>query len=271
MDPLAAQYIHPGDRRKIRRAIQFFKKTGVSIRASEQLSTKDTCELSPNDNLDTDSDVEEGAPKRKELYIEGEGPYDVTVLHPDVPAETLFPSLRTRIYEMIDEGLVEELLHFRSTLPSDYQINYERGVFQCIGLKEFADYVPSDPSSLEKCVDLMDIATRQYARRQLQWIQTKIVPLCTGSIIYHRFNPLLGRPLDPFSVTRSFVASAAPRDCSLVLCDACQVYSQGLKQHKLHMEGYRHRRRIKKLAKEVHVQDIIQILQTSVERRVTAC
>ena len=64
---------------------------------------------------------------------------------------------------------------------------YSRGILQAIGFKEFHDYfeaiekTPNIPKSkldilFKKGVDAVKLATRQYARKQINWIKNKLGP-----------------------------------------------------------------------------------------------
>lgn len=61
---------------------------------------------------------------------------------------------------------------------------YTLGIFQSIGFKEFHDYLilseeektsEKGKELFKKGVELMKIATKQYARRQLKWIRKRFL------------------------------------------------------------------------------------------------
>lgn len=62
--------------------------------------------------------------------------------------------------------------------------NYEKGILQTIGFKEFKAFLSLDEESKEseegkkllaEGIDLLKIATRQYAKRQIRWIQNRML------------------------------------------------------------------------------------------------
>ena len=98
-----------------------------------------------------------------------DSPYDATVigLHYDC-RELLYDRIDRRVDVMLAEGLLEETRRLR-----------EMGVFetcrtaaQAIGYKELFPYLDGE-ASLEECVDILKMATRRYAKRQLTWFRAK--------------------------------------------------------------------------------------------------
>lgn len=93
---------------------------------------------------------------------------------------------------MMQLGLIDELKSLRAQVKSlDCEPNKlleegsRTGILQAIGYKEFESYLRADESGsystnelnseLAKCIQLLNIATRQYARRQLAWIRNKFI------------------------------------------------------------------------------------------------
>lgn len=93
---------------------------------------------------------------------------------------------------MMQLGLIDELKSLRAQVKSlDCEPNKlleessRTGILQAIGYKEFESYLRADESGsystnelnseLAKCIELLNIATRQYARRQLAWIRNKFI------------------------------------------------------------------------------------------------
>ncbi|KAF9999668.1 hypothetical protein BGZ80_011091 [Entomortierella chlamydospora] len=98
---------------------------------------------------------------------------------------------RRKITRSLQGGLFEEIKGMRKNVGSD--TDYERGIWQAIGYKEFDPYFtaledaikndqPTDSKGLEalkaECTETMKIKTRQYAKRQVLWIRNKLLPLC---------------------------------------------------------------------------------------------
>ncbi|KAF9979610.1 hypothetical protein BGZ65_006284 [Modicella reniformis] len=98
---------------------------------------------------------------------------------------------RLRVDTMIKGGLFDEIKRMRKSVGPN--TDYERGIWQGIGYKEFDPYFtaveeaikndqPTDTKELEalkaECTETMKTRTRQYAKRQVLWIRNKFLPLC---------------------------------------------------------------------------------------------
>lgn len=156
---------HENDRRKITRSLQVYFETGE--RQSDLIKKQHT---SPDgDRLRMPSCV---------FWV-----YSA----PDI----LNARLDTRVDSMIKGGLFDEIKGMRKSVGPD--TDYERGIWQAIGYKEFDPYFtaveeaikndqPTDTEELEalkaECTETMKARTRQYAKRQVLWIRNKFLPLC---------------------------------------------------------------------------------------------
>uniref|UniRef100_A0A915IRN3 Sugar transporter SWEET1 n=1 Tax=Romanomermis culicivorax TaxID=13658 RepID=A0A915IRN3_ROMCU len=96
---------------------------------------------------------------------------------------------------MMNDGLLNELANFYDTFHEEYrkmmdeELNnfvkdtWDKGIFQCIGFKEFRNFLqldrevrnviddPKTKKTVEKGVELLGCSNRQYARRQNKWIK----------------------------------------------------------------------------------------------------
>ena len=139
LDPETAEAVHPNNVKRVVRALEICKTTGRK-----------------KSDLDRESRIPDS-------------PYDATVigLHYDC-RELLYDRIDRRVDVMLAEGLLEETRRLR-----------EMGVFetcrtaaQAIGYKELFPYLDGE-ASLEECVDILKMATRRYAKRQLTWFRAK--------------------------------------------------------------------------------------------------
>ncbi|KAF9585529.1 hypothetical protein BGW38_001930 [Lunasporangiospora selenospora] len=165
VDPIMAKKWHENDRRKISRSLQVYFETGQrqSDLIRKQHSSQEVHRLRMPACI---------------FWV-----YSA----PDV----LNARLDTRVDKMIKGGLFDEIQGMRKNIGPE--TDYERGIWQAIGYKEFDPYF----SALEKavtdgeatvskeletlkaeCTEVMKIRTRQYAKRQVQWIRNKLLPLC---------------------------------------------------------------------------------------------
>ncbi|KAM6903804.1 tRNA dimethylallyltransferase [Lycodopsis pacificus] len=188
VDPKMAAMLHPNDKRKIARSLQIHEETGVShSRWLEEQRGQEG-----GDGL--------GGPLR----------YPDTCifwLHADMDA--LDKRLDARVDEMLSAGLVEELRDFhvrynqqkvqddrashllrliffvqgRKERWRTRSQNYQHGIFQSIGFKEFHDYLTAPESSSQqendalrdKGIEALKIATRRYARKQNKWVRNRFL------------------------------------------------------------------------------------------------
>eukprot|EP00835_Amoeboradix_gromovi_P002403 NODE_136_length_18060_cov_0.656645.p1 type:complete len:465 gc:universal NODE_136_length_18060_cov_0.656645:15805-17199(+) len=92
--------------------------------------------------------------------------------------------INARVDSMVSNGLLDELdlldRFWKIRNPvyyNDVKENQVEGIFQSIGFKEFGSYLNSKKEeNLIEALELMKLRTRQYARRQIQWIRARIVP-----------------------------------------------------------------------------------------------
>ncbi|XP_047461585.1 tRNA dimethylallyltransferase isoform X2 [Mugil cephalus] len=161
VDPEMAAMLHPNDKRKIARSLQIYKETGIphSRWLEEQRGQEGGSGL--------------GGPLRFPDPC-------IFWLHADM--ETLDKRLDDRVDDMLSAGLIEELRDFhvqynRQKVQDDSQ-DYQHGIFQSIGFKEFHDYLTTPESIVlqekdilrEKGIEALKIATRRYARKQNKWV-----------------------------------------------------------------------------------------------------
>ncbi|XP_051926336.1 tRNA dimethylallyltransferase isoform X2 [Hippocampus zosterae] len=166
VDPEMAAMLHPNDKRKIARSLQIHHETGIphSSWLEEQRGQEG------GDGL--------GGPLRYRDPC-------IFWLHADMDA--LDERLDARVDEMLSVGLIEELRDFhvrfnQKKVQNDSQ-NYQHGIFQSIGFKEFHDYLtaPENSSQQERetlrnrGVEALKTATRRYARKQNKWVRNRFL------------------------------------------------------------------------------------------------
>ena len=139
LDPESAEAIHPNNVKRVARAIEICKTTGRKKSDLDRESREPDC------------------------------PYDAVVigLHYNC-RQTLYDRIDRRVDLMMEQGLLEETRRLR-----------EAGVFglcqtaaQAIGYKELFPYLDGE-ASLEACVEVLKMATRRYAKRQITWFRAK--------------------------------------------------------------------------------------------------
>ncbi|KAI8600085.1 IPP transferase-domain-containing protein [Dissophora ornata] len=165
VDPIMANKWHENDRRKITRSLQVYFETGE-------------CQ---SDLIKKQHAVPDGERLRMPSCI----------FWVYSAQDVLNARLDARVDTMIKGGLFDEIKGMRKSVGTN--TDYERGIWQAIGYKEFDPYftaldeaiqneLPTDTKELDtlkaECTETMKIRTRQYAKRQVLWIRNKLLPLC---------------------------------------------------------------------------------------------
>jgi len=136
IDPDTAKRLHPSDRKRIIRAMEVYLETGITITEHN----KKTQAIPPRYNpiwLGLDDN------ERSELYHR----------------------IDCRVLKMLDDGLIQEI---RDLLDSG--ISEKCTAMQAIGYKEFIDAL-NGRSTLDEATELVQKASRHYAKRQLTWFR----------------------------------------------------------------------------------------------------
>jgi tRNA dimethylallyltransferase len=88
--------------------------------------------------------------------------FNVVKIALELPKEELHRNINTRVDQMLEEGLIEEV---RSLIP--YQ---NLNALQTVGYKELFDHFNGE-TTLAEATELVKRNTRQYAKRQITWFK----------------------------------------------------------------------------------------------------
>ncbi|XP_060837365.1 uncharacterized protein LOC132919642 [Rhopalosiphum padi] len=168
-DPVAASALHPHNTRKVFRTIQIYLVQG---KQKSKLFEEQRTRVSG-------SDVPVVALRFKEVHM----------MWLTCDADVLNRRLEKRTDEMVERGLIDELCQFKNELSKitgtdNFNLDFTKGVLQCIGLKQFQQYLelPVDNRDTEvgrKCLEdalvAMKYMTKKYARRQIRWINNRFL------------------------------------------------------------------------------------------------
>jgi len=134
-DEESAKKIHPNNLKRLIRAIEFYKVTGVPISKHQQMTK----------------------------LIESR--YNPLMMIIDHDRDVLYQRINQRVDIMLKEGLVDEV---KSLMEKGYKrdMNSMKG----IGYKEVMDYLEGN-TSYEEMVEILKQSTRRYAKRQLTWFR----------------------------------------------------------------------------------------------------
>ena len=135
VDPKAAEEIHPNNVKRVIRALEFFHQNGSPIS------------------------------KHNQEQKENQSPYNFAYFVLNAPRDLLYARIEQRIDEMLEEGLLEEVMKLK-------EMGFHRGMvsMQGLGYKEILAYL-EDEYSLEEAIRILKRDTRHFAKRQLTWFR----------------------------------------------------------------------------------------------------
>lgn len=133
IDPVSAEKIHPNNRKRVIRALEFHKFNGYPISEHNEAEAKK------------------------------ESPYHFVYFVLNQNREVLYNRINQRVDFMIQEGLIEEV---RKLQKEGYQKNMVS--MQGIGYRQVFEYLEGN-ISLEETIENIKKDTRHFAKRQLTW------------------------------------------------------------------------------------------------------
>lgn len=134
-DHVSAEKIHKNNIRRVIRAIEFYKVTGIPISEHQEMTKRTVSRYAP------------------------------IIFLIDWDREVLYDRINRRVDMMIDAGLPDEVKRLMSMGYSK-----QNQSMQGIGYKELIDYFNGE-CGLEEAVDLIKQNSRRYAKRQLTWFR----------------------------------------------------------------------------------------------------
>ena len=138
LDPKALETIHVNNRKRVIRAIQIAR----------------THDLNKSESIDL---------QEHKLVVDEE----VKFLFLNPNREELYANINTRVDQMFDKGLVDEV----KGLLNKYQLSNTAKA--AIGYKEVIDYL-DNKYSLEECKELIKKRSRNYAKRQVTFFKHQL-------------------------------------------------------------------------------------------------
>lgn len=136
IDPEQAKKIHPNNHRRVVRALEIYKTTGLTM--SEIQARQKVTSL-----------------------------YDVIFIGLEMEREILYERINHRVDTMIQNGLIAEVSKVLEKAGADSQS------MSGIGYKEFIPYFNGD-LSLHECIEDLKRNSRRYAKRQYTWFKNKM-------------------------------------------------------------------------------------------------
>ncbi|MCI2934372.1 tRNA (adenosine(37)-N6)-dimethylallyltransferase MiaA [Staphylococcus haemolyticus] len=135
-DPQSAKDIHPNNRKRVLRAIEYYLNTKKLISSR----------------------------KKVQQFTEN---YDTLLIGIEMSRETLYSRINKRVDIMLGHGLFNEV---KNLVEQGYESTQS---MQAIGYKELVPVVNGE-SSIDQAVETLKQHSRQYAKRQLTWFKNKL-------------------------------------------------------------------------------------------------
>lgn len=133
-DPKTAETLHPNNGKRIIRAIEIYRNTGITM--SEQIA-RSREKPSPYNHL------------------------SICLVYSD--RQKLYDRIDLRVNKMLEDGLLDEARDF-------YSHSFGKTASAAIGIKEFKPYFDG-LVTLEEATEKLKRETRRYAKRQLTWFR----------------------------------------------------------------------------------------------------
>ena len=179
VDPVMANRWHPNDRRKIQRSLQIYLQSGrkasdVYVEQRQTSARQNDCGESQMEGVTVQTNTTRF-------------PTLLFWVHAD--NDSLRPRLDRRVDNMLEHGLMDEVKALSAFADAESMagrdVDFSRGIWVSIGYKEFKAYIEAlgegqlGEEQLEllraEAIERTQIATRQYAKRQIRWIRIKLV------------------------------------------------------------------------------------------------
>lgn len=133
-DPAAAEAIHPNNVKRVIRALEIIRTTGLTKAEADRRARKEPV-------------------------------YDAALFGMEMERERLYRRIDLRVDRMMEQGLLEEV---RRLL--DMGVPRQSTAMQAIGYKELVLYLDGG-CSLEEAVETVKRESRRYAKRQMTWFR----------------------------------------------------------------------------------------------------
>jgi tRNA dimethylallyltransferase len=110
--------------------------------------------------------IEKSKSKSIETYPSSLNRYNSLVLYPIFEKDELLKKIDKRVLKMIDDGFVGEV---EALLRLGYSRNLK--VLQSTGYKQIIQYINGGYKDIAECIESIQLAHRQYAKRQITWFE----------------------------------------------------------------------------------------------------
>ncbi|KAJ9116773.1 hypothetical protein QFC24_006664 [Naganishia onofrii] len=211
VDPREAGRWHWRDGRKVRRGLERFWEDVIASRRTQTPPRKVECNTiisqqdmqsgykEPVDGAVVEAQgQDQGALSVAAVKVEDDASNDGSArfrtlifwVYEDLAA--LANRLDKRVDKMVDRGLIDEIKQLREeavrVYGSEETIDHQEGIFQ--SYKEFAhiptsQLTPTNPL-FAPALERMKTATRQYAKRQLKWVEKQLMPVIKQALVHQR-------------------------------------------------------------------------------------
>lgn len=258
VDPVMAKTWHPKDKRRVRRSLEIWLTTGQKPSDVYERQKQGLLASDGNHNLSgtcEDRDCEIDAQSRG-LDVTNLFQYEPLIFWTHASPSVLRSRLDNRIETMLEQGLLDEVRSMHQSLQTQKSagkaIDQSRGIWVAIGYKEFVPYLlalqdSSNPTPKEltnlklEAIEKTKIRTRQYAKRQLRWIKTKLFTALSDAGALKRLFLLDGSDVSQWAsdveasaerITAAFLQGADLPDPHSICTAAVEMLSPGGRQER---------------------------------------
>lgn len=159
VDPLAAEKIHPNDKKRIIRALEVYELTGTPISELQQKLREPEIKISVPSKSKARINSRFANIGTANLFAGSK------LIGLNLPREKLYKRIEERVDNMIAKGLIEEV---KGLLTKGYSKDLPS--FQALGYKEVIEYLDGEWTK-EQMVSELKKRTRHFARRQMTWFK----------------------------------------------------------------------------------------------------
>ncbi|EKE37482.1 hypothetical protein ENUP19_0121G0216 [Entamoeba nuttalli] len=238
IDPIMAERLHPNDITRIKNALIYY------IQYNQPISSTFLKE-----------------------HIEMK--YNPIIIWVDADIKLLYQRADKRVNVMVQQGMVEQNMKFIEEHEEELkQLEWKWGICMAIGFQEFIE-CKLKGTPIEIAIENVKIHTKQYIKKQIRWINNKIVKTKKSSIIhfihhendilqldliFQQINEQLNSNCNSFNTITKEKEIKEEEKTKLIqwkkyYCEICDIILNGEKEWNVHLISKRHKYKLKRIKK----------------------
>ncbi|BFU19919.1 tRNA dimethylallyltransferase, putative [Entamoeba histolytica HM-1:IMSS-B] len=238
IDPIMAERLHPNDITRIKNALIYY------IQYNQPISSTFLKE-----------------------HIEMK--YNPIIIWVDADIKLLYQRADKRVNIMVQQGMVEQNMKFIEEHEEELkQLEWKWGICMAIGFQEFIE-CKLKGTPIEIAIENVKIHTKQYIKKQIRWINNKIIKTKKSSIIhfihhendilqldliFQKINEQLNSNCNSFNTMTKEKEIKEEEKTKLIqwkkyYCEICGIILNGEKEWNIHLISKRHKYKLKRIKK----------------------